>query len=71
VDHVGSIASTFDADFDFGTSTQCRYNNKTKKIVHQFSYDVQVRFGDKGDNLTFKSIVNGQEAGSANIKFDR
>jgi hypothetical protein len=39
--------------------------------VHQFSYDVQVRFGDKGDNLTFKSIANGQEAGSANIKFDR
>jgi hypothetical protein len=71
VDRVGSIASTFDADFDFGTSTQCRYNNKNKEIVHQFSYNLQVRFGDKGDNLTFKSIVNDQEAGSASIKFDR
>jgi hypothetical protein len=71
VDHVGSIESTFDADFDFGTSTQCRYNNKTKEIVHLFSYTVKVRFGDKGDNLTFKEIVNGQEAGSAIIKFDR
>jgi hypothetical protein len=71
VDHVGSIESTFGADFYFGTSTECRYNNKTKEFVHQFSHDVQVRFGDKGDNLTFKDIVNGQEAGSAIIKFDR
>ncbi|KAH8766958.1 Hsp70 family protein-like protein [Hyaloscypha sp. PMI_1271] len=71
VNHVGSIESTFGADFYFGSSTQCRYNNKSKEIVYQFSYNVQVRFGDKGDNLTFKAIVNGQEAGSAIIKFDR
>ncbi|RFU34080.1 hypothetical protein B7463_g2225, partial [Scytalidium lignicola] len=71
VDRVGSIEATFDADFDFGKSTWRRYNHRVKRTVHQFSYDVQVRFGDKGDNLTFKSIANGQEAGSANIKFDR
>ncbi|OBT82580.1 hypothetical protein VE02_08680 [Pseudogymnoascus sp. 03VT05] len=52
VHRVGSIESTFDADFNFGESSK-------------------IRFGDKGDNLTFKSIANGQEAGSANIKFDR
>jgi hypothetical protein len=71
VERVGSIESTFDADFDFGTSTQCRYNKQTKEIVHGLSSKVQVRFGDKGVNLIFKSIVNGQEAGLANIKFDR
>ncbi|OBT74407.1 hypothetical protein VF21_06831 [Pseudogymnoascus sp. 05NY08] len=49
---VGSIESTFTADFNFGKSTQ-------------------MRFGDKGGNLTFKSIANGHEAGSASIKFDR
>jgi hypothetical protein len=70
VDRVGSIESTFDADFDFGKKTRSK-QNKEKTLVHQFSYDVQVRFGDKGDNLTFRSIANGKEAGSAKIKFDR
>jgi hypothetical protein len=71
VDCVGSVESSFDADFDFSKSTQCRYNRKENRIVYRYSYEVQVRFGDKGDNLTFKSIANGQEAGSANIKFDQ
>lgn len=71
MDRVGIVESTFNADFDFGKSTRYRYHQKDKRTVHQFDFDVQVRFGNKGDNLTFKSIANGQEAGSANIKFDR
>jgi hypothetical protein len=63
--------SKFDKDFDYGASSKSKYNSGLKKFVHQFSYNVQVRFGDKGDNLTFRNLVNGEVVSTAVIEFNR
>jgi hypothetical protein len=71
VEKVGSVVSTFDKDFDYGPNTELTYNARLGKFVHQFPYDVQVRFGDKGDNLTFRNVVDGKVISTAVIEFNR
>jgi hypothetical protein len=48
-----------------------RYNTVRKEMNHKFSFEIQVVFGDKGNNLTFKNIVNGNVVSTANIEFDK
>ncbi|KAG4415113.1 hypothetical protein IFR04_011750 [Cadophora malorum] len=69
VEEVGKIVSTFPKDFDFGLSAKSVYSTKSKKMIHQFEADTQVRFGDKGSNLTFKDLFNGEVKSSATIEF--
>lgn len=66
---MGNVISSFPMDFDFGPSAKSVYNTKLKKMVHQFEAEIQVRFGDKGSNLTFKDLVNGEVKSSASIEF--
>ncbi|CZR67409.1 related to hsp70 protein [Phialocephala subalpina] len=70
VDKVGVIKSTFGANFDYGPEIRCKSNSEGK-LVHQFSYEIQVVFGDKGSNLTFKVIVGGRVVSTADIEFDQ
>lgn len=65
------ITSTFEAGFDYGDTTQTRYNPISKETVYQFSYEVQVEFGAKGNNLTFKTVVGGKVVSTADISFDQ
>lgn len=70
IDKVGVIKSTFGADFYYGPGTRSGYNSRTGEFVSKFCYDIQVVFGDKGSNLTFRNIVNGNVTSTAVIKFD-
>ena len=71
VDQIGSIVSTFDEDFDFGLNTELTYNTTLKETVHQLVHEVQVVFGNKGDNLTFRNTVGGKVISTADIEFKR
>ena len=71
VDEVGVIKSTFGANFDYGPRTQCKFNSKGGRILHYFSFEIQVVFGGKGSNLTFKNIVDGNVVSTADIEFDQ
>jgi len=46
------------------------YNTRLRKNVYQFSFKVKVRFGGKGENLTFWNLVNGKPISAAVIEFD-
>lgn len=65
------IKSKFEANFNFGHGTRSKFNTKTGKLAHQFPYNVQVVFGAKGNNLTFKNMVDRKEVSTADIEFDQ
>ena len=65
------IKVTFAAGFDYGLATKSQRNNALGKTVHQMSYEIQVVFGDKGNNLTFKAVMNGKVVSTADIEFNR
>ena len=71
VEKVGVIKSRFPANFDFGSGTKTEFNLKLGRLVHEFSYEVQVVFGSKGSNLTFKNVVGGRVISTADIEFDQ
>jgi hypothetical protein len=68
---VGEIRSKYDEYFDFGPNTQSNYNHRLQRTINQFPYEVQVRFGNKGANLQFNTLVNGVVAGDTTIEFDQ
>jgi len=68
---VGSIVSTFDEDFDYGPHTESTYNNRLGEMIYQFPYELQIRFGDKGNNLKFRNLVNGEVMSTAVMEFNR
>ncbi len=61
--------STFDKDFDHGKDGESTYNARLGKTVYQMSFQVQVRFGDKGENLQFLTLFNGKTVSKAIIDF--
>jgi hypothetical protein len=71
IQRVGTVNSTFERGFDLGKSIESKYDEKKNKFLHQITFKVQVKFGNKGDNLSFASVLNGVETGSASIKFDQ
>jgi hypothetical protein len=71
VEEVGSILSTFPAEFDYGLCAKSKYNTKLHKTLYKFLFEVQIRFGDKGENLTFKNLVDGKTVSKAVIEFNR
>lgn len=68
---VGDVCSTFPREFDYGRSSKSNFNARLKKTIYNFSHEVEVVFGNKGENLTCRDVLNGQVVGSATIRFDR
>ncbi|KAH8650615.1 Hsp70 family protein-like protein [Tricladium varicosporioides] len=71
VEKVGNISSTFPRRFDFGPSSESKFNTRLNETIHQFRHEVEVMFGNKGENLTCRDVLNGQVVGTATIQFDR
>ncbi|KAH8762343.1 Hsp70 family protein-like protein [Hyaloscypha finlandica] len=71
VQEVGSIVSKFDRNFDFGPNIETTCNSRLGRKVNQFPHQIQVRFGDKGENLQFKNLVKGLIVSEAVIEFGR
>ena len=69
VEVVGNIVATLPGHFDFGTASKQSFNSRLKRTTHQFSYQVQVVFGNKGNNLNFRTVVNGEVKAMATIEF--
>ena len=63
--------SKFPKGFDFGRSSRSEFNPILGKTIYEFSHDVEVIFGNKGENLICKNILNGKVVGTAEIRFDR
>lgn len=70
---MGNIVSKLEKDFDFGPDTQSTWNARLGRTVYRFPQELQVRFGNKGDNLTFQNIVgrNLKVNSTAVIEFSR
>ena len=68
---IGSIISKFEANFKYGSNVRSGTNPKTGKFVHKFTCQIQVVFGDKGNNLMFKNLVDGNVVSTAEIEFDQ
>ncbi len=71
VEKVGVIKTRFPANFHFGAAITTEVNPISGKQVRQFLYETQVVFGSKGNNLTFKTVVNGNVVSTADIVFDQ
>ncbi|TAQ85429.1 hypothetical protein B7494_g6250 [Chlorociboria aeruginascens] len=71
VEKVGSIVSTFPANYDFGKGSESSFNTRLGKKVYQFSFQLQVIFGSKGENLTYRTLVNGNVSSTSVIEFPR
>jgi hypothetical protein len=71
VDVVGIIKTTFPANFDYGPGKKSKYSSKYGKYIHKFSFEIQVVFGGKGSNLTFKTVVDGNVVSTADIEFNQ
>ena len=71
VEKVGVIKTRFPANFDFGAAIKSKVNPISGKKIQKFSYETQVVFGSKGNNLTFKTVVNGKVVSTADIVFDQ
>jgi hypothetical protein len=66
---VGRIVARLPAEFDYGDALFTRFNARTKQTCYGVRFQVQVVFGNKGDNLTYRVIVNGKVSGTAHIEF--
>ncbi|KAF7946500.1 hypothetical protein EAE96_009497 [Botrytis aclada] len=71
VELVGTIEVTLDENIDLSQYTKRKYNHRLKSWVHQLSYQHQIIFGTKGENLTFRCLVGEKEIGKSVMKFDR
>ncbi|KIN04334.1 hypothetical protein OIDMADRAFT_159767 [Oidiodendron maius Zn] len=68
---VGDVCSTFPRGFDFGQSSESNFNARLKETIYNFSHEVEIMFGNKGENLTCRDVLNGKVVGTATIQFDR
>jgi hypothetical protein len=71
VEKVGTILSAFEENFDYGDKGESTYNVRLGKNVYRMNFQVQVRFGDKGENLQFRTLFNGKAVSKAIIEFPR
>ncbi|ESZ94268.1 hypothetical protein SBOR_5336 [Sclerotinia borealis F-4128] len=69
VEEINKILSVFPSDFNFGIDCDSRYNPRLHKTVHQFHFQVQVIFGDRGSNLQFRTVVGGRVMSGTTIEF--
>ncbi|KAF5877191.1 putative hsp70 family protein [Botrytis fragariae] len=66
---VGRIPYSFPADFNFGMDSNSRFNQRLDKMVHEFHFQIQVIFRDRGANLKFRLAVGGRVVSDTTIKF--
>lgn len=59
----------FPADFNFGDSLRSIWNSKLQKNIHEADYKIEVVFGNQGDNLTIRTLINDQVQGTATIEY--
>ncbi|KAF7900053.1 hypothetical protein EAF00_004389 [Botryotinia globosa] len=69
VKSVGKIPYSFPADFNFGMDSRSRFNQRLEKMVHEFHFQIQVIFGDRGANLKFRLAVGGRLVSDTTIEF--
>ncbi|TGO51695.1 hypothetical protein BOTNAR_0347g00050 [Botryotinia narcissicola] len=69
VKSVGKIPYSFPADFNFGMDSRSRFNQRLDKMVHEFHFQIQVIFGDRGANLKFRLAVGGRLVSDTTIEF--
>ena len=69
VERVGSIISWID-DLDEGKCERS-WNSRLNKHVYRYTYQVQVRFGEKDGMLKFRTVMDGKVVGTADIRYDR
>lgn len=69
LDLIGNITVIVPPTHNFGPALHWTYVASLNKRVCSVDLEIQVIFGNKGDNLTFKSLVNGKAIGSARIEF--
>ncbi|TGO13106.1 hypothetical protein BTUL_0076g00060 [Botrytis tulipae] len=69
VKSVGKIRYSFPADFNFGMDSRSRFNQRLDKMVHEFHFQIQVVFGDRGANLKFRLAVGGRLVSDTTIEF--
>jgi len=65
VEEIGQIVSAFPQNFEFGSSSK-QANN-----IHRIFHQVQVKFGNKGNNITCQNVVNDKVVSTATIEFNR
>ncbi|PMD34535.1 Hsp70 family protein-like protein [Hyaloscypha variabilis F] len=71
VEQVGTIKGRLPANFDYGHHATTVFNTKLGRDVHEFSVEIEVVFGGRGNNLTFKNLVGGKVISTADIEFDK
>ncbi|KAF7896081.1 hypothetical protein EAF00_006096 [Botryotinia globosa] len=71
IEAVGLICSAVGKDVDLGQFTMKNYNDRLHRWVHKVSFQEQIIFGGKGDNLTFRCLMGDEEIGKSVMKFDR
>ncbi|KAK6611329.1 hsp70 protein-like protein [Botrytis cinerea] len=69
VKSVGKIPYNFPSDFSFGLNSKSRFNQRLDKMVHEFHFQIQVIFGDRGANLKFRLAVGGRVVSDTTIEF--
>ncbi|KAF7872010.1 uncharacterized protein EAF02_009115 [Botrytis sinoallii] len=69
VKSVGKIPYNFPADFNFGMDSRSRFNQRLDRMVHEFHFQIQVIFGDRGANLKFRLAVGGRVVSDTTIEF--
>ena len=67
---MGQVYSSFPKNFEFGEISESAFNTRLNKTIYHFSHEVEVVFGNKGENLTCRNIVNGKVVGTATVQFD-
>jgi hypothetical protein len=71
VEQVGTIKGRLPANFDYGPHATTVFNPSLGRDVHEFSFAIEVVFGGRGSNLTFKNLVGGKVISTADIEFDQ
>ncbi len=58
-------------NIELGSALRQRFNSRLGSMVHKIDLQVQVVFGNKGDNLLVRTMVNGGVRGNTTIEFSR
>ncbi|KAM0129318.1 hypothetical protein ACHAP3_007821 [Botrytis cinerea] len=71
IERVGEIQSSLGKSFNFGNNIQTQFNHRLGRQVQRITFQQQIVFGNKGDNLTFKCLIGGKEICKSAMNFDR
>ncbi|KAM0183762.1 hypothetical protein ACHAPF_000206 [Botrytis cinerea] len=71
IERVGEIQSNLGKSFNFGNNIQTQFNHRLGRQVQRITFQQQIVFGNKGDNLTFKCLIGGKEICKSAMNFDR